>query len=64
VQAVARRVPDTQRMLMLLLDDAGTLWAVEHDGSAWKLANGGAPLATGLDPANPGRAFDLDVRAL
>jgi parallel beta-helix repeat protein len=64
VQAVAHRVPDTQRVLLLLLDDAGSLWAVEHDGAAWKLANGDAALATGLDPANPGRAFDLDVRGL
>jgi len=63
VQAKARIVPGTSTVLMLLLDDAGALWALEHDGSAWGLANGGAPLATGLDPTNPGRTFDFDLRA-
>ncbi len=63
VQAEARIVPGTSTVLMLLLDDAGALWAIEHDGSAWGLANGGAPLATGLDPTNPGRSFDFDLRA-
>jgi hypothetical protein len=64
VQAKSRRIPGTNRVLVLLLDDAGALWAIEHDGAAWVLKNAGAPLATGLDTANPGRAFDLDLRAL
>jgi parallel beta-helix repeat protein len=64
VQAEARIVPGTSRVLVLLLDDAGALWAIEHDGTAWVLKNGDAPLATGLDPANVGRAFDLDLRTL
>lgn len=64
VQAEARLVPGTSRVSMLMLDDAGALWAIEHDGTGWILKNGGAPLATGLDPANPGRAFDLDLRSL
>jgi hypothetical protein len=62
VQAEARRVPGTTRMMLALLDDVGSVWAIEHDGVDWVLANGGAPLATGLDPANPGRAFDFDLR--
>ena len=64
VRAEARIVPGTNRVMMLLLDEAGSLWAVEHDGTAWILANGAAPLATGLDPANEGQAFDFDLRAL
>lgn len=64
VQAETRIVPGTERVMMLLLDDTGALWAIEHDGSAWVLRNNDAPLATGLDPANPGRAFDFDLRAL
>jgi len=64
VQAETRLITGTNRVLVLLLDDTGALWAVEHDGTAWVLKNGGAPLATGLDPANPGRAFDLDLRPL
>jgi hypothetical protein len=63
VQAKARIVPGTSTVLMLMLDDAGALWALAHDGSAWGVANGGAPLATGLDPTNPGRTFDFDLRA-
>jgi hypothetical protein len=62
-QAEARTVPGTDRVMLVLLDDAGALWTVEHDGTGWILANGGAPLATGLDPANKGRAFDFDLRA-
>lgn len=64
VQAKSRRIPGTNRVLVLLLDDVGALWAIEHDGLNWVLKNGGDPLATGLDSANPGRAFDLDLRAL
>jgi len=64
VQAESRLIPGTSRVMLLLLDDAGALWAIEHDGTGWKLRNGGAPLATGLDPANPGRAFDFDLRTL
>lgn len=63
VQAEARIVPATNTVMLLMLDDAGALWAVEHDGSAWGLANGGVPLATGLDPTTPGRNFDFDLRA-
>ncbi|HEX6882365.1 MAG TPA: right-handed parallel beta-helix repeat-containing protein [Planctomycetota bacterium] len=62
VRAEARRVPGTERVLVALLDETGSVWAVEHDGSAWVLANGGEPLATDLDPANAGRAFDFDLR--
>lgn len=60
VQAEARTIPGTDRVMVMLLDQNGALWAVEHDGTAWVLANGGAPLATGLDVTNAGRAFDLD----
>jgi parallel beta-helix repeat protein len=63
VRAETRIVPGTSRVLLLLLDDAGALWAIEHDGATWGLRNGGLPLATGLDPANPGFAFDFDLRA-
>lgn len=64
VRCETRRVPGTTRVMMVMLDDAGSLWAVEHNGSAWVLKNGGAPLATGLDAGNTGRAFDFDLRAL
>jgi len=62
VQAQARTIPGTQRVMLLLLDQNGALWNIEHDGLAWVLANGGAPLATGLDITNAGRAFDLDFK--
>ncbi|MEQ1892878.1 MAG: right-handed parallel beta-helix repeat-containing protein, partial [Planctomycetota bacterium] len=62
VQAKARTIPGTDRVMLLLLDQNGALWNVEHDGTAWVLANGGAPLATGLDTTNGGRAFDLDLK--
>ena len=64
VQAETRTIPGTNRVMVLMLDDAGSAWAIEHDGAGWILANGGAPLATGLDTANAGRAFDFDLRAL
>jgi parallel beta-helix repeat protein len=64
VQAEARIVPGTSRVTMLLLDDAGALWAIEHNGVGWTLGNGGAPIASGLDVLNPGRSFDLDPRLL
>jgi parallel beta-helix repeat protein len=64
VRASTRLVPGTSRVMMTLLDDAGSLWAIEHDGTNWVLANGGAPLATGLDATNIGRAFDFDLRRL
>jgi len=63
VQAEARIVPGTSTVMLLMLDDAGALWVVRHDGGTWTLANGGAPLATGLDPTTPGRDFDFDLRA-
>jgi len=64
VQCENRVIPGTDRVMLVLLDENGSLWAVEHDGAAWVLRNGDAPLATGLDPANPGRAFDFDLRSL
>jgi parallel beta-helix repeat protein len=62
VQAEARTIPGTDRVMLLLLDQNGALWNIEHDGTAWVLANGGLPLATGLDTTNGGRAFDLDLK--
>jgi hypothetical protein len=62
VRAEARIVPGTSTVMLMMLDDAGKLWEVEHHGQAWQLGNGGAPLATGLDATNPGRAFDFDLR--
>jgi hypothetical protein len=62
VRAEARIVPGTSTVMLMMLDDAGKLWEVEHHGQAWQLGNGGAPLATGLDSTNPGRAFDFDLR--
>jgi parallel beta-helix repeat protein len=62
VQAEAKRIPGTERVLVTLLDEAGSVWAVEHDGNDWVLANGGLPLATGLALGNSGRAFDFDLR--
>jgi hypothetical protein len=62
VQAEARTIPGTDRVMLLLLDQNGALWNIEHDGVAWILANGGQPLATGLDTTNGGRAFDLDFK--
>lgn len=64
VQAETRIVPGTDRVMMLMLDENGSLWATECDGTTWVVKNGGAPLATGLDPANPGRSFDFDLRGL
>ena len=64
MRAETRIVPGTSRVLLLMLDDAGSLWAIEHDGTAWVLENGALPLATNLDPTNPGLAFDFDLRAL
>jgi len=62
VQAETRVLPGDDRVLMLLLDEAGKLFAFEYDGTAWLLRNNSKPLATGLDVANKGRAFDLDLR--
>lgn len=63
-RAETRDLPDQDRVLMLLLDEAGALFAVEYDGTAWRLRHGGQPLATGLDTAAKGRAFDLDFRRM
>jgi len=63
VQARALTIPGTTRVMLQLLDDTGTLWSLEHTGTAWVVGNNGTPLATGLDPANPGRAFDFDLRS-
>ncbi len=64
VQAEARNVPGVDRVVMLLLDENGALFALEGTTAGWTAKNGGAPLATGLDPANKGRSFDLDFRRL
>jgi hypothetical protein len=64
VRSRTRVLPGEDRLLMLLLDEAGALFAVEYDGTEWTLANGGAPLATGLDPATATRAFDVDFRRM
>ncbi len=64
VQAEARVLSGENRILLLLLDEAGSLFACAYDGTAWTLKNGGAPLATGLDPTTKGRSFDLDLRGM
>ena len=64
VRSKTKVLPGENRMLMLLLDETGSLFAVEYTGSTWTLRNAGAPLATGLDAATAARAFDLDFRRL
>jgi parallel beta-helix repeat protein len=63
-QCQARNVPGTGRVMLLVLDEAGSVFVFEHDGSGWALGNAGQPLATGLDPLSKGRSFDFDLRRL
>jgi len=53
---------DRAQLLGMVLDEEGKLFALRYDGSRFSLLNGGAPLAEGLDPTAPGRAFDLALR--
>lgn len=64
MQCQSRPVPGTERVMLLVLDEAGSVFVFEHTGSAWVIGNNGQPLATGLDPVTKGRTFDFDLRRL
>lgn len=62
VQVELGSVPGEDRLLGLLLDEQGQLFALRFEGVRFALMNGGLPLASGLDPLAPWRSFDLALR--
>lgn len=55
-------LPDQGQLLGAVMDEQGNLFGLRYDGQAFTLLNGGAPLATGFDPAAAGRPFDVATR--
>ena len=64
VRTEARVLLGEDRLLFLMLDDGGGLFAIDYDGADWGVLNGGLPLATGLDPMRPTQPFSFDLRRL
>jgi len=63
VRTETRSIPGEDRILTLMLDENGALFALTYDRTnGWSALNGGQPLATGLDDTIPTRAFSLDFR--
>lgn len=58
-KVVLRSVPGRAHLLGLVVDLEGRLFALHHNGQRFTLTDGGAPLATGLDPRSPGHSFDV-----
>jgi len=50
------------RLLGMVLDIQGRLFGFRGEGRNFSVLNGGQPLATGLDPRAPGRAFDMTLK--
>ena len=57
-----RSLSDQDQLLGAVLDESGRLFGLRYDGQSFSLLNDGNPLATGFDPAAPGRPFDVAVR--
>jgi parallel beta-helix repeat protein len=53
---------ESGELLGLVLDVEGRLFGFRFDHGAYSLLNGALPLATGLDPRAPGRAFDVALQ--
>jgi len=70
VRAESMPVPGEDRAMIVLLDETGKLFAADvvytpgvvPGNLTFTLLNGGAPLATGLDPAGASQHFSLDFR--
>jgi hypothetical protein len=54
-------LPGGKRVLAVLSDDKGSLWAASFDGAAWTVSNNGAPVGRDLATVSA-RAFSMDVR--
>jgi hypothetical protein len=57
-----RSLVDQARLVGTLLDENGRLFGLGYDGTRFMLLGAGSPIAEGLDPEAPGRAFDVALR--
>ena len=69
VRAESLPVPGEERALVVMLDEAGALFAFDVTWSPanviqFSILNGGQPLTTGLETIGLTQTFSLDVRRL